>query len=161
MWDSLVAVLGTLAGVALASGTQVRVDQRARDAQQRQRVAEAVDQLLGALLRYREHYWLLVADIRDGAEETRDARAARYRARSEITQARDRLAVATADPVLTAAAEAAAWSAIDLSDIALGPVTDGRFSEAVEAQLAAGRERSRDAHTVLREAVTAYIHRTR
>ncbi|MFD5750752.1 hypothetical protein [Streptomyces sp. NPDC127033] len=160
MWDTLIAVLGTLAGVALASSTQLLTDRRSRAEQQRQRLAEAIDQLLGALLLYRELYWLVIADIREGETETRDARAARYRARSEITQARDRLGLATASPELTAAAKEAAWSVIDLSDIELSSITDGRFSDDVEASLSAGRDRSRAAHTALRRAATFHIHHT-
>ncbi|MGV9456430.1 hypothetical protein [Streptomyces sp. NPDC003635] len=161
MWDALIAVVGTLAGVALASSTQFLTDRRNRAEQQHQRVVDTADQLLAAVLQYRELFWLLIADLREGQAGTREDRAALFRARSEITRARDRLAILTADPELHAAAMAAAWSAIDLSDIEPGSADDyGRFDADVEAALSAGRERSQDAHTALRRAVTTYIHGT-
>ncbi|MER6677545.1 hypothetical protein [Streptomyces sp. NPDC000983] len=159
MWDTLIAVIGTLAGVALASSTQFLTDRRNRAELQHQRVVDTADQLLGAVLHYRELYWLLIADLREGQAETREDRAARFRARSEITRARDRLAILTADPDLHAAAKAAAWSAIELSEIIPGPVDDhGRFHADIEAALSAGRTHSQDTHTALRRAVTTHIH---
>ena len=160
MWDSLVAVFGTLAGGALVSYTQVLDGRRTRDEQQRQRVTDTTTELLRALLKYRKLFWLLVADIREGHTETREDRADRFQARSEITEARDRLSLTTGATALHAATKEAAWSAIDLGDIELGTVTDGRFSDDVEAALSAGRERSRDAHTALLKAVRAHIHGT-
>ncbi|MGW6455497.1 hypothetical protein ACWF94_06135 [Streptomyces sp. NPDC055078] len=155
MWSTLIAVLGTLAGVALASGTQLLTDRRARDRQHHQEVLAAAGDLLHAVVSYREVYWLRVDSIRAGEPDPTD-RATVYGARSAVTRARDRLALATADPALTAAAEAAAWSAIDLSAIQLGEPADGQFSADVEAALTTGRERSRDAHNGLRDAVMAY-----
>ncbi|MGW4029112.1 hypothetical protein ACWEFL_07290 [Streptomyces sp. NPDC004838] len=157
MWSTLIAVLGTLAGVTLASSTQLLTERRTRAQQHRQEVAAAAGALLDAVLAYREIYWLRVDSIRAGEPDPTD-RATVYRARSEVTRARDRLALATADPALIQASEAAAWSAIDLSDIRLGEPVDNQFAADVEAALDIGRERSRDAHTVLREAVTAYVH---
>ncbi|MFF8656812.1 hypothetical protein [Streptomyces huasconensis] len=155
MWSTLIAVLGTLAGAALASLTAHWTDRRARAAEHHQRVLDATAQLLAAALAYRERFWLQIADLRDGESQTREARADLYRARSAVTAAFDRLALTTTDPELTTVALEAAWSAIDLSDIPLGDVRDGRFDVAVEAALDAGRERSRDAHTALRDAVRA------
>ncbi|MFD7667467.1 hypothetical protein [Streptomyces sp. NPDC059788] len=157
MWSSIIAVLGTLAGVALAGATQLWAERRTRADQQRQEIAGAVHQLLGAVITYREQYWLSIADLREGRSQSREDRVALYRARSEVTRAIDRLALVTADPALRTPASAAVWSAIELADIPLGPVTDGRFADEVEAALAEGRERSRNAHTVLRNAATVYI----
>ncbi|MEU1018005.1 MULTISPECIES: hypothetical protein [unclassified Streptomyces] len=153
MWSTLIAVLGTLAGAALASLTAHWTDRRARAAEHRQQVLDATAQLLAASLAYREQYWLQIADLRDGELPGREGRAELYRARSAVTHAFDRLALTTTDPELTSIAVEAAWSAIDLADIRLGEVRDGCFAEEVEAALAAGRERSRDAHTALRDAV--------
>ena len=158
MWSTLIAVIGTLAGVALASAAQMWTERRSRRDEQRHRIADAVEQLLAAVLAYRERYWLLVADLRDGTTETREERAARYQARTAVTLARDRLALATSDEALIAAAEEAAWSAIELSDIPLGTASSHRFADDVEAALSAGRERSRDAHTALRRASIAHIN---
>ncbi|MBM7167389.1 hypothetical protein JQK87_02920 [Streptomyces sp. G44] len=155
MWSTLIAVVGTLAGAALASLTAHWTDRRARAAEHRQQVLDATAQLLAAALAYRERFWLQIADLRDGAPPSREGRADLYRARSAVTAAFDRLALTTTDPELTTIALEAAWSAIDLSDIPLGGVRDGRFDAVVEAALDAGRERSRDAHTALRDAVRA------
>ncbi|MGW2256698.1 hypothetical protein ACWCXE_02275 [Streptomyces sp. NPDC001780] len=158
VWDTLTGAGAALAGVALASVTQVLAARRARAELHRQQVAALVGALLKAVLAYRELYWLRIAAIRAGEPQNAD-RADRYRARSVITEANDALAVATDDAVLLNAAEAAAWSAIELSDIQLGPVTRGQFGEAVEAALNTGRERTRDTHSALRLAGAAYIHR--
>ncbi|MEU3255929.1 hypothetical protein [Streptomyces sp. NPDC006997] len=37
-------------------------------------------------------------------------------------------------------------------------MSDGRFAAAVEAELEAARDRTRDTHTALRAAGTAYVH---
>ncbi|TDC22471.1 hypothetical protein E1265_15670 [Streptomyces sp. 8K308] len=89
------------------------------------------------------------ADIRDGRTESREDRAARYRARSEVTDARDAPALVTTDLQLIERAEAAAWAAIDLSDVELGAVEDGRFAPDVEAALTAAREQTRATHNAL------------
>ncbi|MFG2650967.1 hypothetical protein [Streptomyces sp. NPDC048436] len=101
----------------------------------------------------------MIADIRAGEQDTRETRAARYRARSEITRAFDRLSLLTTDPPLIHAASAAHSAAIELSHIAVGQATEGRFAEHVEAALAAGRGRTLDAHIALRAAATAHVHR--
>lgn len=80
MLDSIVAVLGTLAGGALVSYTQVLADRRTRAEQQRQRVADITADLTRALLRYRKLFWLLVADVREGRTESREDRAERFEA---------------------------------------------------------------------------------
>lgn len=77
MWSTIIAVLGTLAGAALASLTQHWTDHRARAEQHRQDVAAAVRQLLAAVLAYRELYWLMIAAVRAGEPETSETRAAR------------------------------------------------------------------------------------
>ncbi|MFH8991603.1 hypothetical protein [Streptomyces sp. NPDC017940] len=145
--------------MALASATQILTDRRARREQQRQQIAEAVQQLLSAVMTYREAHWLLIADIRDGEQDTRETRATRFRARSEITNAFDRLSLVTADPQLVEAASAALWAAVELSHIDVGQATEGRFAEHVETALTVGRERTRDTHTALRKAATAHVHR--
>ncbi|WP_031129710.1 hypothetical protein [Streptomyces aureocirculatus] len=159
MWGTVIAVLGTLGGVALAGATQVLTERRARREQQRQLIADAVQQLLGAVMTYREAHWLLIADIREGEQDNRETRTARYRARSEITRAFDRLSLVTADPQLVQAASAALWAAVELSHIDVGQAAEGRFAEHVETALAAGRERTREAHNALRAAATAHVHR--
>ncbi|MFJ4687073.1 hypothetical protein [Streptomyces sp. NPDC088789] len=158
MWPTIIAVLGTLAGAALATVGQQWADRRARAEAHRLQVADAVRALLAAVLHYREHFWLQIEGIRDGESETSQERAARFRARSEVTIARDHLVLLTNHPALIAAARDASWSAIALSDVTLGPVTDQRFADAVEAHLETAREESRVAHTTLRDAGVAYVH---
>ncbi|KUL53025.1 MULTISPECIES: hypothetical protein [unclassified Streptomyces] len=155
MWSTVIAVFGTLAGAALAGLTAHWTDRRARAAEHDQQVRDAAAQLLAASLAYRELFWLQTADIRNGEPPSRDGRAAVYRARSAVTQAFDRFALTATDPDLVEAATEAAWSAIDLSEIALDEVRDQRFGDEVEAALVAGRTRSRAAHTALRDAVRA------
>ncbi|MFF9525992.1 hypothetical protein ACF1DV_29010 [Streptomyces achromogenes] len=91
MWSSVVAVLGTLAGAALAGYVQRSGDRRARDHAHRQEVARAVAELLEAIVRHREVHWLAVESRRAGAGETEEERTARATTRSAATVARDRL----------------------------------------------------------------------
>lgn len=159
MWSSIVAVLGTLAGAALAGYAQRATDRRARDAAHRQEVTRAVAELLEAVVRHREAHWLAVAARRAGDVETVEERVARASTRSAATVARDRLGLLVlTDPALLGAAETAWRTAIELPDISLGPVVDGQFEPGVEAALEAARERSRSAHTALRIAGAAYIN---
>jgi hypothetical protein len=159
MWSNVIAVLGTLGGASLVIVSQHWADRRARAEAHRREVKEATGQLLEAVLTYRELYWLWIAGVREGQHEAGADRAARYRARSAITNARDRLALATTHQALIAAAEEATWSAVDLADIETGSVDgEGRFGPDVEALLTAGHERTRKAHTALRRAGTAFIH---
>ncbi|MGP3987346.1 hypothetical protein [Streptomyces sp. 3N207] len=162
MWSSVIAVLGTLAGAALGVVSQHWLDRRTREEQQLLHVTDLVAHLLDAVLAYRELFWLRIAGLREGEPETGEERAALYRARSEITKARDRLALATSDSYLLSGAHRASLSALELSDIELGPVGHGgKFSEAVEHALATGREQTRIAHTELREAGAWYVLRRR
>lgn len=46
---------------------------------------------------------------------------------------------------------------MELPDIALGPLVDGRLRPDVETALEAARDRSRSAHAALRKAGAAYI----
>ncbi|MET8586413.1 hypothetical protein ABZX39_36925 [Streptomyces collinus] len=159
MWSSIVAVLGTLAGAALAGYAQRATDQRARDAAHRQEVTRAVADLLEAVVRHREVHWLTVAARRAGDAETTEERSALASTRSAATVARDRLGLLVlSDPALLGAAETAWRTAIELPDIVLGPVVDGRFQPDVETALETDRERSRSAHTALRIAGAAYIN---
>ncbi|WP_053698805.1 hypothetical protein [Streptomyces sp. NRRL F-5755] len=85
MRDSLMAVIGTLAGVALASTTQFLSDRRQRIAQQRARVAETPLQLLDIIFRYREDFWMLVAEAL--LATVVECRGARLRARLSLALA--------------------------------------------------------------------------
>lgn len=95
-------------------------------------------------------------DARRAGEPDPVVRADFYQARSDVTEARDRLALAVTDETLLRAAGRAAWSALDLSDIDPGVPEDGRYAPETEARLEAARERTREAHTELRQAATGY-----
>ncbi|MFF9310101.1 hypothetical protein ACF1BS_04235 [Streptomyces sp. NPDC014748] len=159
MWSTIVAVLGTLAGAALAGYAQRSGDRRAREHAHRQEVARAVAELLEAVVRHREVHWLAVEARRTGAAETGEERTARATTRSAATIARDRVGLlVVSDPALLGAAETAWRTAVELPDIVLGPATDGRFTPEVEAALEAARDRCRNAHTALRVAGAAYVN---
>ncbi|MEU3524802.1 hypothetical protein AB0E62_13170 [Streptomyces sp. NPDC038707] len=159
MWSTIVAVLGTLAGAALAGYVQRAGDRRAREHAHRQEVARAVAELLEAIVRHREVHWLVVESRRTGAPGTEEERTARATTRSAATVARDRVGLLVdSDPALLDAAETAWRAAVDLHDIVLGPATGGRFAPEVEAALEAARDRCRHAHTALRVAGSAYVH---
>ncbi|MET9387894.1 hypothetical protein ABZY09_44630 [Streptomyces sp. NPDC002928] len=159
MWSTIVAVLGTLAGVAVAGYAQRSSDRQAREHTHRQEVARAVAELLEAVVRHREVHWLFVESRRAGDAETAEERVARATTRSAATVARDRVGLLVdSEPALLGAIETAWRTAMDLPNIVLGPATDGRFSPEVEAALEAARERCRGAHTALRIAGSAYVH---
>lgn len=157
MLTALVAVLGTLAGGALATYTQRSTERAARAERHQQQVADALIVLLEAILRYREHHWLMVDGLRAGEPETPDQIANRFRLRTEITIARDRLALIARGTALVDLGEKAAWAAIELSDIPISTAREGVFAPDIEAALDAGRDRSRDAHTALRQAGSTYL----
>ncbi|MER6438521.1 hypothetical protein ABT275_19515 [Streptomyces sp. NPDC001185] len=158
MWSTIVAVLGTLAGVALAGYAQRSGDRQAREHTHRQEVTRAVADLLEAVVRHRETHWLFVESRRAGDAETAEERAARATTRSAATVARDRVGLLVdSEPALLGAIETAWRTAVELPNITLGPVADGRFSPEVETALEAAREQCRGAHTALRVAGSAYV----
>ncbi|MER7930502.1 hypothetical protein ABTY96_46590 [Streptomyces sp. NPDC096057] len=157
MWSAIVAVLGTLAGAALAGYAQRSGDRQAREHAHRLEVKHAVADLLEAVVRHREAHWLFVGARRAGEAESAGERAAMASTRSAATVARDRVGLLVdSEPALLGAIERAWRTAVELPNIALGPVTDGRFTPEVEAALEAARERCRAAHTALRIAGSAY-----
>lgn len=103
MWESAIAVIGTLAGGLLVTVTQQVTDRRQQREQHRERVADLTGQLLSAALRYRQLYWLRVDALRAG-EPDPVVRADFYQARSDVTEARDRLALVVTDEALLRAA---------------------------------------------------------
>ncbi|MFJ9893439.1 hypothetical protein ACIQPR_08905 [Streptomyces sp. NPDC091280] len=159
MWSAIVAVLGTLAGAALAGYAQRSGDRQAREHAHRQEVAHAVADLLEAIVRHREVHWLFVESLRAGADETAEARTARATTRSAATVARDRIGLLVdSEPSLLGAMETAWRTTVELPNVILGPAVDGQFSPEAEAALEAARERCRSAHTALRIAGSAYVH---
>lgn len=158
MWSTIVAVLGTLAGAALAGYAQRSGDRQAREHADRQKVKDAVADLLEAVVHHREVHWLFVESRRAGEAETAEERAARATTRSAATVARDRVGLlADSEPALLGVIETAWRTAVELPNIVLGPVTNGRFAPEVETALEVAREECRAAHTALRIAGSAYM----
>ncbi|MFH8295058.1 protein kilB [Streptomyces sp. NPDC018059] len=149
MAATLIAVLGTLAGTALAGLTQhltaTRTARRATAEQRRQALAAAVPALLGALVRHREQQYLKLVARRNGQDDSGEARQARYAARSAVTSAMDTLHMTTQNPDLLDAAQEAVDAAMALGD-------------AAEADLDAAGLRARKAHTALRLTGARHIY---
>ncbi|MFT2018144.1 hypothetical protein ACMA1D_20225 [Streptomyces sp. 796.1] len=157
MWTTLIAVVGTLAGAGLGTLAQRSAERDARTERHHQQVIQALTSLLEAILRFRENYWLGIARLRANLQAPSDPET-EYRLRSNITIARDHLALVAHGTALPALGEAAAWAAITLSEIPLSTPVDGRFDPATETALATARDHSRDTHTALREAGSTYLN---
>lgn len=84
MWDSLIAVAGTLLGV-LATGTvQRRADGARRAAERTAETLAAVAELVAALADHRRAMWVR-EDLRLRGEDWDEARAESHRTRAAIT----------------------------------------------------------------------------
>ncbi|MDT0307202.1 hypothetical protein RM780_09530 [Streptomyces sp. DSM 44917] len=146
---SLIAVLATLAGAVTAGLMQhlstASAARRQRAEQQQRALAEAIPALLAAVVEHREHQYLKVAARRDGWSDTPESRAARYAARSRMTQAMDRLYMATDDAELLSTAQAAVDAATAVGD-------------APQDQFDAAGVRARETHTTLRTAAARHLH---
>ncbi|UED85286.1 hypothetical protein [Streptomyces profundus] len=142
MTAAIVAVLGTLAGSGLtgvlAYVTSARVDRRQRAAEHRAALLDALVELHGAIVGHREQQWLKIADRAGGVSDSREAREARYAARTRMTGALDRLHMLTTDTEVLATAQAARDAAVALGDAPVG-------------QVEAAGQRAREAHTRLRQ----------
>ncbi|MDT0347542.1 hypothetical protein [Streptomyces litchfieldiae] len=158
MWTTLIAVLGTLGGAVTTGLVQHLADRSRKREHARRDLADAIEGLLAAIVTHREQRWLRVAATREARPDSPEARERRYAARSQVTRARDRLAMTTNDAELLAAAQAAIDTTNALGDIALGTVVDGRFAPEIEQALRDARDVSRQAHTALRELGAARVH---
>ncbi|MEV6165697.1 protein kilB [Streptomyces sp. NPDC052052] len=111
MWQSLVAVAGTLAGVLLTSLIQ-RTERTAATREARRREAlTAVSDLGTALADHRQAMWAR-EDLRLKGGNWAEARAASHTTRSAITAPSVRVALLL--PALTAAADTAARATYDM-----------------------------------------------
>ncbi|MDT0270038.1 hypothetical protein RM844_27535 [Streptomyces sp. DSM 44915] len=142
MIATLLAVLGTLAGATVTGLLQhfnsSRADRRQRESQRRAALLEALVELQGAIVGHREQQYLKISDRRAGVPDTREAREARYAARTRLTGALDRLHLLTDDPELLAAAQEARNAAVALGDAPL-------------SQTDQVGQRARETHTHLRQ----------
>lgn len=105
MWQTLIAVLGTLAAVAITSGYQARAARTARQETRRTEGLAAVEALVAALADHRRAMWVR-EDLRLRGEDWTTARAESHVTRSAITGPLLRVQL-----LLPAAAEAAQTAA--------------------------------------------------
>ncbi|MYX75080.1 protein kilB [Streptomyces sp. SID3915] len=108
MWQTLIAVLGTLAGVGITSGYQARAARTARQEARRTEGLAAVEALVAALADHRRAMWVR-EDLRLRGEDWADARTASHATRSAITGPllRVQLLLPAAAPAAQDAAQAA------------------------------------------------------
>jgi len=130
MWQTLIAVLGTLAGVAITSGYQAMTARRDRDAARRAEGLAAVTTLIEALANHRRAMWVR-EDLRLRGEDWDDARTESHATRAAVTA--PLLRVQLLLPTLAPAAQAAARASFALRGAAGRDVLDNRRSLALTA----------------------------
>ncbi|MFJ1840017.1 protein kilB [Streptomyces sp. NPDC088175] len=111
MWQTLIAVLGTLAGVGITSGHQARAARTARADARRTEGLEAVTELVARLADHRRIMWMRESIRLDGGDWSA-ARAESHSSRSAITA--PLLRVQLLMPTLADAAQDAAAAAYAL-----------------------------------------------
>ncbi|MFF5853999.1 protein kilB [[Kitasatospora] papulosa] len=84
MWQTLIAVLGTLAGVGITSGYQARAARTVRQEARRTEGLTAVTTLVEALANHRRAMWVR-EDLRLRGEDWAGARTESHASRSAIT----------------------------------------------------------------------------
>ncbi|MFJ1902167.1 protein kilB [Streptomyces sp. NPDC088115] len=84
MWQTLIAVIGTLAGVGMTSGYQARAARTARRNADRTAGLDAVTALVEALAAHRRAMWLR-EDLRLRGEDWAEARIESHTTRSAVT----------------------------------------------------------------------------
>ncbi|MFD7720747.1 protein kilB [Streptomyces sp. NPDC059814] len=84
MWQTLIAVVGTLAGVGMTSGYQARAARTARRDADRTAGLDAVTALVEALAAHRRAMWLR-EDLRLRGEDWSTARTESHSTRSAVT----------------------------------------------------------------------------
>lgn len=140
MWQTLIAVLGTLAGVGITSAYQARAARTARQEARRTEGLAAVTALVEALADHRRAMWVR-EDLRLRAEDWAEARTASHATRSAITG--PLLRVQLLLPAVAGPAQAAAAAVYALRDAAGHPVLNQARTDALSASdalvAAAGR----------------------
>jgi hypothetical protein len=149
MAAAVIAAVAALAGVFLQS---LIGDRRARAERERREFMGAVQALLAAFVTFREQQYLKIADRRQGIADTREARQARYAARSALTAAIDQFHTATSDRQLLDLVDEARRVAVALGDAA--PVAGPVDETAVDGV----GEQARRIHTALRNAAHHALH---
>lgn len=148
MAAAIVAAAAALAGVLLTQVTGLVESRREKTAWWRERLLEALAELLAAAVDHRRHQYLKIAARREGSSDTRETREARYEARSDVTKAMAAVQIATRDPEILRLAH----QAVDTS-FALGDAPDDEVDTAGDT--------ARDAHNQLQEKAAQLAHKLR
>lgn len=139
MLTTIVAVLGTLAGVAITSAFQARAARATREETRRTEAVAAVEALLAALADHRRAMWVR-EDLRLRGEDWAQARAESHTTRSAITAPLLRVQILL--PAAAGPARAAAQAVYNLrnadDDTTLTTARDNAIRAADEATTAAG-----------------------
>jgi len=130
MWQTLIAVLGTLAGVGITSGYQARAARTARQEARRTEGLAAVTALVGALADHRRAMWVR-EDLRLRGEDWAAARTESHATRSAITA--PLLRVQLLLPAVAPAAQAAAQAVYALRNADGHPILIQRRTDALTA----------------------------
>ena len=130
MWQTLIAVLGTLAGVGITSGYQARAARTARQEARRTEGLGAVTALVEALADHRRAMWVR-EDLRLRGEDWADARTTSHATRSAITG--PLLRVQLLMPAVATAAQDAAQAAYTLRNADGHPILTQRRTDALTA----------------------------
>ncbi|RBM05658.1 hypothetical protein [Streptomyces sp. PT12] len=159
MVASIIAAVSALAGAMVAGLmqhlTNTRTVRQARDHQHRAELADALLDVMNAVVRFRQEQWLKHAAVAEGKPDTGEARRLRYEARTALTRAWDRVHLLTADTALLAAVQKARNTAIAVSEV---PTDDTPEAEAARRQV---RQESRQAHTDLRVLAARHLRTIR
>ncbi|MFF3265313.1 protein kilB [Streptomyces sp. NPDC002932] len=143
MWQTLIAVIGTLAGTGIAGFMQHRASRTARQEARRTEGLTAVTALVEALADHRRAMWVR-EDLRLRQEDWADARTESHATRSAITA--PLLRVQLLMPAAAPAAQTAAQAAYALRGADGHPILNQLRTDAITASdalvTAAGRHLS-------------------
>ncbi|WP_055696512.1 hypothetical protein [Streptomyces silaceus] len=145
------ALVSALSGVllqALIGERRARAERERQEAERRRaELIEAVRNLLGAYVRFRDQQYRKIRARRMGRDDTYESIDGRYEARSTFTEAIDGVHAVTDDQDLLASVEEARRLVLALGDAAPAP---GQVDEAEVARIG---ELARQKHTALRRAL--------
>ncbi|MFF2604196.1 protein kilB [Streptomyces californicus] len=130
MWQTLIAVLGTLAGVGITSAYQARAARTARQEARRTEGLAAVAALVSALADHRRAMWVR-EDLRLRGEDWAGARAESHATRAALTA--PLLQVQLLLPDVAEAAQDAAAAAYALRSAESRPALDAARLDALTA----------------------------
>ncbi|WP_282790888.1 hypothetical protein [Streptomyces sp. CC224B] len=148
MASAIVAAAAALAGVLVTQVTGLLQGRRERAEWWRERLLDALSDLLAAGVDHRRHQYLKIAARREGLPDTRETREARYEARSSVTRAMAAVQIATRDREV-----------LDLAH----RLVDASFAlgDAADSDVDAVGDAARDAHNELLATAAHLAHRLR